>query len=67
MVRGFLSHSDLYVLKNTLDLGFESENFKEKTFVDSPSHNTNVPSANVAKTNHVSANYFPILGLFMSY
>ena len=40
MSRGFLCHSDLYILKNTLDLGFESGNLKEKTFMDSFSHNT---------------------------
>ena len=40
MSRGFLCYSDLYILKNTLDLGFESGNLKEKTFVDSISHNT---------------------------
>ena len=40
MSRGFLCHSDLYILKNILDLGFESGNLKEKTFVDSLSHNT---------------------------
>ena len=40
MSRGFLCHSDLYILKNALDLGFESGNLKEKTFMDSFSHNT---------------------------
>ena len=37
MSRGFLCHSDLYI---TLDLGFESGNLKEKTFVNSFSHDT---------------------------
>ena len=52
MSRGFLCHFDLYIiLKNTLDLGFESGNLKEKTFMDSFSHNT---KGSVSKLSWIS-------------
>ena len=65
MSRGFLCHSDLYILKNTLDLGFEGGNIKEKTFVDSLSHNTKCSDRKlswikVLQITEIHQSFFPL-------